>query len=96
MEAGLVTDDFSAEHLLWDLLAPVAYVRRLYLHLWRLYILGNSAAEDADSQKPRRLKAPQVAYARELEPLPLDTQALPVWRYALALHCGEGGAQIAL
>ena len=32
MEAGLVRDDFSAEHLVWELLAPVAYVRLLYLH----------------------------------------------------------------
>jgi AcrR family transcriptional regulator len=32
MEEGLVRDDFPAEHLVWELLAPVAYVRLLYLH----------------------------------------------------------------
>ncbi len=32
MEAGLVRDDLSVEHLAWELLVPVAYVRLLYLH----------------------------------------------------------------
>src|SRR5918997_1196991 len=55
-----------------------------------------SCREGGRARKPKRLKVPQVAYARELKPPPLDTQALPVWRYALILHCGGGGAQIAL
>src|SRR5215210_4997767 len=54
----------------------------------RRKILGNSASGDAGARKFKRLRAPQVAYARELEPPPLDTQALPVWSYALILHCG--------
>jgi len=32
MEAGLVRDDLSVEHLAWELLVPVAYIRLLYLH----------------------------------------------------------------
>jgi hypothetical protein len=32
MDAGFVRDDFSAEHLVWELFAPVAYVRLLYLY----------------------------------------------------------------
>jgi hypothetical protein len=32
MEAGFVRDDLSVEHLAWELLVPVAYVRLLYLH----------------------------------------------------------------
>jgi hypothetical protein len=62
----------------------------------RRVLLRNQVSGTADSRKFKRLKTPQVACARELEPPPLDTQALPVWRYALILHCGEGGAQIAL
>ena len=41
MEAGLVTDDFSAEHLLWDLLAPEAAPLPLFAELPRAFILGN-------------------------------------------------------
>jgi hypothetical protein len=59
-------------------------------------VFGNRASGDADSRKFKRLKTPQVACARELEPAPLDTQALPVWRYVLILHCDGGDAQIAL
>jgi AcrR family transcriptional regulator len=32
MDAGLVREDSSPEHLAWELFAPVAYVRLLYLH----------------------------------------------------------------
>jgi hypothetical protein len=44
MEAGLVRDDFSAEHLVWELLAPVAYARLLYLH-------GRAAEEERSSAR---------------------------------------------
>jgi Protein of unknown function (DUF4239) len=66
--------------------------------LWVVLLSGGviTTSGDADSRKFKRLKTPQVACARELEPAPLDTQALPVWRYVLILHCGEGGAQNAL
>ena len=68
----------------------------LFTRLPRRGILGKWASGDADSRKFKRLKTPQVACARELEPAPLDTQALLVWRYVLILHCGGGGAQNAL
>src|SRR5215212_5164436 len=60
----------------------------LFTELPRRKILGNRASGDADSRKFKRLKTPQVACARELEPAPLDTQALPVWRYVLILPRG--------
>ena len=61
MEAGLVRDDFSAEHLVWELLALVAYVRLLYLH-------GRATEEERSSVGQICRRPWSLTICRNLEP----------------------------
>lgn len=53
MEAGLVRGDFPAEHLVWELFHPLAYVRLLYLH---------AQATEEERRAGRRLAEKHLGY----------------------------------
>jgi AcrR family transcriptional regulator len=53
MAAGLVRDDFAPEHLVWELFAPMAAIRLLYLH---------GHATEVQRRRGRRLAQEHVAF----------------------------------